>query len=49
MSKTTEKQRRELQRLAELPEEDIDMSDIPEVRDFSGAVRGRVYRPQSEP
>jgi len=45
MSKTKDKQRRELQRLAELPEEDIEMSDIPEVCDFSGAVRGRFYRP----
>jgi len=45
MSKTTDKQQQELQRLAELPDEDIDTGDIPEVGDFSGAVRGRFYRP----
>ncbi|WP_133510105.1 BrnA antitoxin family protein [Candidatus Thiosymbion oneisti] len=45
MSKTTDKQQRELRQLAELPDEDIDTSDIPEVSDFSGAVRGRFYRP----
>ncbi|MEA3273888.1 MAG: BrnA antitoxin family protein [Pseudomonadota bacterium] len=45
MSKMTDEQRHELQRLAELPDEDIDTSDIPEVADFSRAVRGRFYRP----
>jgi uncharacterized protein (DUF4415 family) len=44
MSKTADEQRRELQRLAELPDEAIDTGDIPEVDDFSGAVRGRFYR-----
>jgi len=34
MSKTTDKQQQELQRLAELPDEDIDTGDIPEVGDF---------------
>jgi len=41
----TDKQQRELRQLAELPDEAIDTSDIPEVGDFSGAVRGRFYRP----
>jgi len=45
MSKMTDKQQRELRQLAELPDEAIDTSDIPEVGDFSGAVRGRFYRP----
>jgi uncharacterized protein (DUF4415 family) len=45
MSKMTDEQRRELQRLAELPDEEIDTSDIPEVGDFSDAIRGRFYRP----
>ena len=26
-------------------DKDIDTSDIPEIEDFSGAVRGRFYRP----
>ena len=28
-----------------MADEDIDTNDIPEVKDFSGAVRGRFYRP----
>ena len=35
----------ELKVLAALPEGDIDLSDIPEVRDWSGAKRGLFYRP----
>ncbi len=35
----------ELKVLAALPEGEIDLSDIPEVRDWSGAKRGLFYRP----
>ena len=45
MSKLTDEQNRELQRLAELPDEEIDTSEIPEIRDFSSAIRGKFYRP----
>ena len=45
MSTMTDKQRRELQHLAELSDEKIDTRDIPEIGDFSDAVRGRFYRP----
>ncbi len=45
MSKMTDRQRQELQRLDELSDDQIDTSDIPEITDFSGAVRGRFYRP----
>ena len=38
-------QQAELDALALLPEETIDTSDAPEVTDWSGAVRGRFYRP----
>lgn len=31
--------------MAELLDKDIDTGDIPEVGDFSAAVRGRFYRP----
>lgn len=31
--------------LDELADEDIDLSDIPEITDWSGAVRGTFYRP----
>jgi len=40
-----QKQRAELEALADLPDESIDTSDIPEVRDWSGARRGLFYRP----
>ena len=45
MSKVTEKQAREIQELAKLSDEEIDTSDVPEVHDFTDAVRGRFYRP----
>jgi uncharacterized protein (DUF4415 family) len=46
--KITEEQLAELRALAEMPEEDIDFSDIPEVTDWSGAVVGKFYRPVKE-
>ena len=41
----TPKQRAELQALEELPEEQIDTTDIPELLDWSDARRGLFYRP----
>ena len=41
----TKAQRAELDALAALPDDQIDLSDIPEVRDWSGAKRGLLYRP----
>jgi uncharacterized protein (DUF4415 family) len=41
----TAKQKAELKALAALPDDRIDMSDAPEVRDWSGAQRGLFYRP----
>jgi uncharacterized protein (DUF4415 family) len=38
----------ELAALARKRDEDIDTSDIPEVRDWSGAVVGKFYRPVKE-
>ena len=35
----------ELKRLSVLPDDDIDTSDAPELRDWSGAKRGLFYRP----
>jgi uncharacterized protein (DUF4415 family) len=37
--------REELAVLAAMADSDIDTSDIPEVTDWSGAERGRFYRP----
>jgi uncharacterized protein (DUF4415 family) len=39
----------ELEALLRLRDEDIDTSDIPEVRDWSNAVVGKFYRPIKEP
>ena len=44
-SRLAAKQRLELDALADLPDEEIDTTDIPEVRDWSGAKRGMFYRP----
>lgn len=35
----------DIKKLAALPEEDIDTSDIPETTDWSSAVVGKFYRP----
>jgi hypothetical protein len=45
MKKASKRPSEELRRLAEQPEERIDTGDIPEVRDWSNAERGRFYRP----
>jgi uncharacterized protein (DUF4415 family) len=43
----SEEDRLDLRRLADLPDSDIDLSDIPEwtAEDFKNAVRGAYYRP----
>jgi len=46
----TDRQRRELERLARLPEGEIDVSDVPEsTARLSRAVVGRFYRPVKRP
>ena len=43
------KKRAELLRLAKRPDREIDLSDIPEIRQFpSDAVIGRFYRPKKQ-
>jgi uncharacterized protein (DUF4415 family) len=49
MKKVSKKQVRELKRLAALPSEKIDLTDAPEVRDWSKAVVGKFYRPIKTP
>lgn len=44
----TQEQREELRKLAAMPDDDIDTSDIPEVTDWSNAVVGKFYRPVKE-
>ena len=49
MSKLTAKKRMELRRLAERPDSEIDLTDIPEILDLpSDAVIGRFYRSNKE-
>ena len=38
----------ELAYLENLPDEEIDLSDMPEVKDWSGGVRGKFYRPEKQ-
>jgi uncharacterized protein (DUF4415 family) len=48
MKKLTKDQRGEIRALQEMPDEEIDYSDIPPVTDWSKAVVGRFYRPVKE-
>ena len=45
----TRKQAKELSALARLSDDAIDLTDIPEIRDWSGAVVGKFYRPIKKP
>ena len=47
MTKLSAEKRRELQKLAAKPDREIDLSDIPEIREIPpDAVIGRFYRPR---
>ena len=49
MKQLTDKQLSELRRVAERPDAEIDLSDIPEIRQFpSDAVIGKFYRPRKQ-
>jgi len=45
MKKLTKRQASQLEALREMKDEDIDLSDIPEITDWSNAVVGKFYRP----
>jgi uncharacterized protein (DUF4415 family) len=45
MKNVSDKMAEELNKLAELPDAQIDTSDIPEIKDFSNSEIGRFYRP----
>lgn len=49
MSRKTREKEDELKALERLADEDIDTSDLPEIGDWSQAVRGRFYRPIKKP
>ncbi len=46
--KLSKEQQEEIRALQEMPDEEIDYSDIPPVTDWSKAVVGRFYRPIKE-
>ena len=45
MRKLTKIQAKDIANLRKMKDEDIDLSDIPEITDWSNAVRGKFYRP----
>lgn len=49
MRKVSKKQAKELAALARMPDEMIDLTDAPEVREWRGAVVGKFYRPIKRP
>ncbi len=49
MTKIDPKQAKELRNLEKMKQNDIDLSDLPEVRNWDGAVVGKFYRPIKKP
>lgn len=49
MRRVSKKQAKELAALARMPDDKIDLTDAPEVRDWRGAVVGKFYRPIKKP
>ena len=49
MKKASRKQAKELAALARMPDEKIDLTDAPEVREWRGVVVSKFYRPIKRP
>jgi uncharacterized protein (DUF4415 family) len=49
MRKLTKEQRRQIASVAAKKDADIDLSEMPEVLDWSGAEIGKFYRPPKKP
>jgi uncharacterized protein (DUF4415 family) len=49
MKKVSRKLAKELAALARMPDDKIDLTDAPEVREWRGAVVGKFYRPIKRP
>jgi len=49
MKKISKKQARELAALSRIPDDEIDLTDAPEIRDWRNAVVGKFYRPIKTP
>jgi uncharacterized protein (DUF4415 family) len=47
--RTAKEQDKEITALMRMKDEDIDLSDIPEITDWSRAVVGKFYRPIKKP
>ena len=45
----TKRQTEEIEALAMMPDDEIDTSDIPEIKDWSRAEIGKFYRPIKKP
>ena len=49
MKRLTKEQKRDIAAIAAKRDADIDLSDMPEITDWSGAVVGMFYRPPKRP
>jgi uncharacterized protein (DUF4415 family) len=49
MKKISKKQARELAALKRMPDNEIDLTDMPEILDWRNAVVGKFYRPIKTP
>ena len=49
MKRLTKEQKREVAAIAARKDDDIDLSEMPEVVDWSGAEMGKFYRPPKKP
>ncbi|HKO12778.1 MAG TPA: BrnA antitoxin family protein [Acidobacteriaceae bacterium] len=49
MKKLTREQKRQVATIAARKDADIDLSEVPEVVDWSGAEMGKFYRPAKKP
>jgi uncharacterized protein (DUF4415 family) len=49
MKKLTKEQKREIAAIAIKKDKDIDLSEMPEIIDWSGAEMGKFYRPAKKP
>ena len=49
MRRLSKEQRKDIAALAAMKDSEIDLTDMPEVLDWSGAEIGRYYRPKKKP
>ena len=49
MKRLSKEQRKDIAALAAMKDSEIDLTDMPEVLDWSGAEIGRYYRPKKKP